>query len=60
MQEVGLFDPETYDAIESVSADEAIEGMLTLNRRCGILAGPTGGGGLLRRGPPSARPWTRS
>ncbi|MFI5557167.1 pyridoxal-phosphate dependent enzyme [Streptomyces sp. NPDC051738] len=41
--EVGLFDPGTYDTIDSVSADEAIEGMLTLNRRCGILAGPTGG-----------------
>ncbi|MFI6012767.1 pyridoxal-phosphate dependent enzyme [Streptomyces sp. NPDC051243] len=41
--EVGLFDPGTYDTIESVSADDAIEGMLTLNRRCGILAGPTGG-----------------
>ncbi|WP_093911258.1 pyridoxal-phosphate dependent enzyme [Streptomyces sp. cf386] len=41
--EVGLFDPGTYDTIESVTADEAIEGMLALNRRCGILAGPTGG-----------------
>ncbi|MBC9726003.1 pyridoxal-phosphate dependent enzyme [Streptomyces sp. TRM68367] len=41
--EVGLFDPGTYDTIEAVSSDEAIEGMLTLNRRCGILAGPTGG-----------------
>ncbi|MFJ8635681.1 pyridoxal-phosphate dependent enzyme [Streptomyces sp. NPDC093568] len=41
--EVGLFDPGTYDTVDSVSADEAIEGMLTLNRRCGILAGPTGG-----------------
>lgn len=41
--EVGLFDPGTYDTIEAVGADEAIEGMLTLNRRCGILAGPTGG-----------------
>jgi cysteine synthase/rhodanese-related sulfurtransferase len=41
--EVGLFDPGTYDTIDAVSADEAIEGMLTLNRRCGILAGPTGG-----------------
>ncbi|MEY9989304.1 cysteine synthase B [Streptomyces sp. V4I8] len=41
--EVGLFDPGTYDTIEAVTADEAIEGMLTLNRRCGILAGPTGG-----------------
>ncbi|OLZ74146.1 pyridoxal-5'-phosphate-dependent protein subunit beta [Streptomyces sp. IMTB 2501] len=41
--EVGLFDPGTYDSIETVGSDEAIEGMLTLNRRCGILAGPTGG-----------------
>jgi rhodanese-related sulfurtransferase len=44
VHEVGLFDPDTYDTIETVSADEAIDGMLTLNRRCGILAGPTGGG----------------
>jgi len=43
VHEVGLFDPDTYDTIESVSADEAIEGMLTLVRRCGMLAGPTGG-----------------
>lgn len=43
VQEVGLFDPDTYDTMESVSSDDAIEGMLTLNRRCGILAGPTGG-----------------
>ncbi|MEJ8640956.1 pyridoxal-phosphate dependent enzyme [Streptomyces sp. MS1.HAVA.3] len=43
VQEVGLFDPATYDAIEPVSADEAIDGMLTLVRRCGMLAGPTGG-----------------
>lgn len=41
--EVGLFDPGTYDSIDAVTSDEAIEGMLTLNRRCGILAGPTGG-----------------
>ncbi|GGU70186.1 hypothetical protein GCM10010211_39800 [Streptomyces albospinus] len=43
VHEVGLFAPETYDTMESVSSDEAIEGMLTLARRCGILAGPTGG-----------------
>ncbi|MEV8530527.1 pyridoxal-phosphate dependent enzyme [Streptomyces sp. NPDC051211] len=43
VQEVGLFDPGTYDTIEAVSADEAVEGMLTLLRRCGLLAGPTGG-----------------
>ncbi|ORT60509.1 pyridoxal-phosphate dependent enzyme [Streptomyces sp. CB03238] len=43
VQEVGLFDPATYDTIEAVSADEAIDGMVTLLRRCGLLAGPTGG-----------------
>lgn len=44
VHEVGLFDPATYDRVESVTADEAIDGMLTLVRRCGILSGPTGGG----------------
>jgi cysteine synthase/rhodanese-related sulfurtransferase len=44
VHEVGLFDPATYDSIDTVASDQAIEGMLTLNRRCGILAGPTGGG----------------
>ncbi|MET9378132.1 pyridoxal-phosphate dependent enzyme [Streptomyces sp. NPDC002992] len=43
VHEVGLFDPATYDTIESVTADEAIDGMITLVRRCGMLAGPTGG-----------------
>ncbi|MFF2080090.1 pyridoxal-phosphate dependent enzyme [Kitasatospora sp. NPDC058162] len=44
VHEVGLFDPGTYDTIESVTSDQAIDGMLTLVRRCGLLAGPTGGG----------------
>jgi len=44
VHEVGLFDPDTYDTIEAVSADEAIDGLLALVRRCGVLAGPTGGG----------------
>ncbi|MEU6665619.1 pyridoxal-phosphate dependent enzyme [Streptomyces sp. NPDC046727] len=50
--EVGLFDPGTYDTLDAVGSDDAIEGMLTLNRRCGILAGPTGGAayfGAVRR-----------
>lgn len=46
VHEVGLFDPATYDTIASVTADEAIEGMLTLVRRCGLPAGPTSGGAL--------------
>jgi len=44
VHEVGLFDPGVYDSIEAVSTDEAIDGLLALVRRCGILAGPTGGG----------------
>lgn len=43
VQEVGIFDPLTYDTIEKITSAEAIDGMLTLVRRCGILAGPTGG-----------------
>lgn len=43
VHEVGLFDPDTYDTLDSVSADQAIDGMLTLLRRCGVLSGPTGG-----------------
>ncbi|TJZ58864.1 pyridoxal-phosphate dependent enzyme [Streptomyces piniterrae] len=43
VNQVGLFDPATYDSIETVSAEEALDGMLTLVRRCGILSGPTGG-----------------
>ncbi|RBO96357.1 pyridoxal-phosphate dependent enzyme [Nocardia puris] len=43
VNEVGLFDPENYDTIEAVTAQQAIDGMLTLNRRCGILGGPTSG-----------------
>ncbi|MEV6345332.1 pyridoxal-phosphate dependent enzyme [Actinoplanes sp. NPDC051851] len=44
VHQVGLFDPGVYDTMASITADEAIEGLLTLVRRCGILSGPTGGG----------------
>jgi S-sulfo-L-cysteine synthase (O-acetyl-L-serine-dependent) len=44
VHEVGLFDPGVYDAIETITADDAVDGLLTLVRRCGTLAGPTGGG----------------
>ncbi|MCF2434713.1 hypothetical protein LV779_08075 [Streptomyces thinghirensis] len=33
VHQVGLFDPATYDTIESVTSGEAIDGMLTLIRR---------------------------
>ncbi|EFL04020.1 cysteine synthase B [Streptomyces sp. SPB78] len=52
VQEVGLFDPATYDLIEAVGSLDAIDGMVELIRRCGILAGPTGGAayhGAVRR-----------
>jgi cysteine synthase/rhodanese-related sulfurtransferase len=44
VHEVGLFDPGVYDAVETITSDDAIDGLLTLVRRCGTLAGPTGGG----------------
>ncbi|WP_030802014.1 pyridoxal-phosphate dependent enzyme [Streptomyces sp. NRRL S-337] len=47
VHQVGLFDPATYDTIASVSSDEAIDGMMTLIRRCGLLSGPTGGAAYL-------------
>ncbi|MEV0966023.1 MULTISPECIES: pyridoxal-phosphate dependent enzyme [unclassified Streptomyces] len=43
VQQVGLFDPATYDSLASVSSQDAIDGMVTLIRRCGLLSGPTGG-----------------
>ncbi|MFT4294161.1 MAG: pyridoxal-phosphate dependent enzyme [Micropruina sp.] len=43
LTEVGLFDPDTFDRIDSVTSQQAIDGMLVLNRRCGILGGPTAG-----------------
>ncbi|MEG3628148.1 pyridoxal-phosphate dependent enzyme [Streptomyces poriticola] len=43
VHQVGLFDPATYDTVEPVTSGEAIDGMLTLIRRCGVLSGPTGG-----------------
>ncbi|MFG1918487.1 pyridoxal-phosphate dependent enzyme [Micromonospora sp. NPDC048898] len=44
VHEVGLFDPDVYDTVETITADDAIDGLLTLVRQCGTLAGPTGGG----------------
>ncbi|MDK1474496.1 pyridoxal-phosphate dependent enzyme [Streptomyces sp. 549] len=52
VHQVGLFDPATYDSIDSVTSQEAIDGMVTLIRRCGLLTGPTGGAayqGAVRR-----------
>jgi cysteine synthase B len=46
MYEVGLFRKDFYDDIIEVSMDESIDAMLLMVRKCGILAGPTGGGSL--------------
>ena len=43
VHQVGLFDPATYDSLAPVTSQQAIDGMLTLIRRCGLLSGPTGG-----------------
>lgn len=44
MHEVGNFNSSLYDEIVSVTSHKAIKGMLTLNRKVGILGGPTSGG----------------
>ncbi len=41
--EVGLFDPKFYKEIVYTSSQEAVEGMLTLSKRLGVLGGPTSG-----------------
>ena len=46
MYEVGIFNKSLYDEIVLVNSEEAIEEMLVLNRKCGILGGPTSGAAL--------------
>lgn len=41
--EVGFFRKDFYASIESGTTLEAIEGMLELNRQCGMMCGPTTG-----------------
>lgn len=43
MYEVGIFSKDLYDDIEVVNSNEAIEQMLVLIRKMGILGGPTSG-----------------
>lgn len=43
MHEVGIFDPSLYDKIIEIDTLHAIDGMLDLNRKLGILGGPTSG-----------------
>jgi cysteine synthase/rhodanese-related sulfurtransferase len=41
--EVGFFERNFYDEILEGSIDNAIEGMSILNKKCGVLCGPTSG-----------------
>jgi cysteine synthase B len=41
--EVGLFEKSFYTSIEKSTVQEAIDGLLTLVRKCGIMCGPTSG-----------------
>ena len=43
MWENGIFKADEYSELLDVSSHEAIEGMLILNRRCGVMAGPSSG-----------------
>ena len=41
--EVGLFEPDFYEKLEYVTSTDAVDAMLTLVRKAGVLAGPTSG-----------------
>jgi cysteine synthase/rhodanese-related sulfurtransferase len=43
MFEVGLFHKEFYEEVVEVTTDEAIDAMLVLIRKLGVMSGPTGG-----------------
>lgn len=42
--EVGLFEHETYNDIMGISPKESVDFMIELNRKCGLLCGPSAGG----------------
>lgn len=44
--EVGLFQKDAYESIVEVTIDEAIDAMLVLIRKLGVMGGPTGGAQL--------------
>jgi cysteine synthase B len=44
MSEVGIFEKPLYSDIVEIGEAEAIDAMLLLNRKCGLLCGPTSGG----------------
>lgn len=47
MWEVGLYEKELYSDRAVIDSKDALEGMLTLIRECGVLAGPTTGANFI-------------
>jgi S-sulfo-L-cysteine synthase (O-acetyl-L-serine-dependent) len=47
MWEVGLYNKDFYEDITPISSVDAVDGMITLIRKCGIYAGPTSGAAYL-------------
>ena len=43
MKEYGFFEPSAYNAMVTVESSQALDGMLTLIRSCGMLCGPSAG-----------------
>lgn len=43
LQEYGFYKESLYDALTTGTSPQAVDGMLTLNRQCGIMCGPTAG-----------------
>lgn len=43
MRDYGFFDPSAYEALVTVDSAQALDGMLTLIRSCGMLCGPSSG-----------------
>lgn len=43
MKDYGFFDPTSYNGMVTVESSEALDGMLSLIRSCGVLCGPSGG-----------------
>lgn len=44
--EAGIFEPSKYDELVTVESKEALDGVLDLIRKCGILGGPSSGAHL--------------
>lgn len=47
MRDYGFFEPAAYEAMVTVDSGQALDGMLTLIRSCGLLCGPSGGANFM-------------